>query len=825
TGPANRPGAPVERAESAEGEVPHRTPRRVGRFAIERRLGGGAMGVVYLAWQDHPRRQVALKLMRPDRFNPAMLRRFEVEAQLLGRLQHPGIARIYDAGTCDVGEGATPYVAMEYVAGVTLATWAQSHAEPRAILSMLARVADAVEHAHRKGVIHRDLKPANIVVDPDDAPRILDFGVSRAVDDDPTRRRQTAAGEFVGTLPYMSPEQIAGDPDALDTRSDVYALGVIAYELLAGRLPHDLDSTTLAEAVRLVTQDDPAPLGRLVPALRGDVETIVGKALAKEPDRRYQSAADLAADIRRWLDDEPILARPQTTGETLLRLARRNKALVAVSAASLIAVVLFAVGMAAKAVEASGQRDRAVEAERVSERRRLAAEAEAAIARSVSEFLSNMLVSADPEQSLGESLTVRDVVDAAAAGVDGAFPGQPSVESSVRGTLGATYRGLGLFEKAEHQLEQAARLATSAFGPDDPRTIAANRVLGMVLTDQGRFDEAESLLFDAVQRLEAQAPQDEPALILARSDLARLRTEQGRLDEAAEMFRTTADDATRVLGPDDPATLTALHNLATTKRIQGDYEGAEELTRTVLEARRRTLGPDHPQTLYSGNALAAVLQRRGKIDEAEPLYRDTLAARCRILGTDHPSTNTVRQNLATLLIENGRLGEAEPLVLEVLQSCRRSLGPRHPRTLMALNMHAYLLEDLGQLEEAERAYRDAVELASTIFDASAPEWYPPQSNLASLLQRLGRLDEASDRFSELVAKAQANLPENQLYRCVIENNAGDCLRQAGRLDEAAPLLEGSLARFEAVLGADHPRTVKARTRLEALRAAERGEGG
>lgn len=315
--------------------------QRIGSYTLIEEIGQGGMGVVYLAEQEHPRRKVALKLIQPGRTSASLLRRFEHEAEVLGRLQHPGIAQIYEAGTADTGHGPQPYFAMEFIEGRSLARYAEEQQlGTRARLELLARICDAVHHAHQKGIIHRDLKPGNILVTADGQPKVLDFGVARATDADlQTATLQTDIGQFIGTVPYMSPEQVSGDPAELDTRSDVYALGVIAYELLAGTPPYDLRQKMIHEAVRIIREETPAPLSSLNRVLRGDVETIVGKALEKEKERRYASANDLASDIRRYLADEPIVARPPSTVYQLRKFAKRNR--VATVAAAAVFVTLI----------------------------------------------------------------------------------------------------------------------------------------------------------------------------------------------------------------------------------------------------------------------------------------------------------------------------------------------------------------------------------------------------------------------------------------------------------------------------------------------------
>ena len=301
-------------------------PQQLGPFLVISQIGEGAMGVVYEAEQDRPRRHVALKVLRPGLLTPAMLRRFEHEYEFLGRLQHPGIAQVYQAGIANHGHGAQPYFAMELVRGRRLDEYARlRELSLRDRLALVAEIADAVQHAHHRGVIHRDLKPANILVTEQGAPKILDFGVARAAQAD-FESLQTVPGEIVGTMAYMSPEQVVGTSLELDTRSDVYALGVLLYELIAGRLPYDLSRKSLPEAVRVIRDDDPARLSAVTRAVPADVETIVSKALEKDKLRRYVSAAEMAEDIRRFLRDAPILARRPSASDQMQKVARRHKA-------------------------------------------------------------------------------------------------------------------------------------------------------------------------------------------------------------------------------------------------------------------------------------------------------------------------------------------------------------------------------------------------------------------------------------------------------------------------------------------------------------------
>ncbi len=471
-----------------------------------------------------------------------LLRRFEQESQALGRLQHPGIAQIYEAGTAKTALGSQPYFAMEFIEGQHLLHYAATR-QPgvRERLEIMARICEAVHHAHQRGLIHRDLKPGNILVDGSGQPKVLDFGVARVTDSDARATQRTDVGQMIGTLAYMSPEQVLADPLELDTRSDVYALGVILYELLAARLPYKLGHH-LHEAVHAIREEDPAPLSSVSRVYRGDIETIVGTALNKEKTRRYGSAADLAADIRRYLKDEPIVARPPTTTYQLRKFARRHKGLVGGLAAVFVVLVMGIVVSAWQATRATraeraamkerdratiaeektrDERDRALSAERsatsdrnramtaegaaVQERNRAIAEkqradSEAASAKAVNEFLQHDLLAqagasaqAAPGTSPDPDLKVRTALDRAATRIAGRFDAQPAVEASIRGTMGRTYRDLGLYPEAQVQLQRALDLRQRVQGADHPETLTAITELTNLLQLQGKYADAERL--------------------------------------------------------------------------------------------------------------------------------------------------------------------------------------------------------------------------------------------------------------------------------------------------------------------------------------------
>jgi serine/threonine protein kinase/Flp pilus assembly protein TadD len=715
-------------------------PAQIGRYRIISRLGEGGMGVVYLAEQDQPRRQVALKVLRTGaafHSQSSMWRRFVHEAEILARLHHPGIAQIYDAGVADTGAGPQPYYAMEYVPGEPLTRYATTRdLSTRQRLELMVLVCRAVQHAHLQGVIHRDLKPSNILVDEgsrdqenkdhgeaernrghssavshdspfprslDAVPKILDFGIARTTSDADADLQlttmATSQGQLLGTLPYMSPEQIAGRPAVADARSDVFALGVICFELIAGRLPHDLSSCSMLEAARIMRDEEPTSLTSISRVFRGDVATIVSTAMEKQPERRYQSAAALADDISRYLAGEPIAVRRDSVLYVMRKRLRRYRWAAAVALLFVTALTAFAVYATALATEQRALAESELEA-------RKAADHEARVAQAINTFLTDkLLAQADPKNEGNRDITLREVLDRAAVEIEGEFEGQPVVEADIRTTLGETYRNLGLLEEAETHFFRALELYHKALGPEHKDTLVAMVQIAHLYSGQGKFDEAERQYLEVLDLQRRVLGEMHPHTLTSMNNLAGILWRQGRFAEVEPLWLLVLEARRR--SPDVEAwrVATTLNNLGCLYNNLGRYDDSERMHGEALEIRRRDRGEEHPDTLQSIHNLAALYVATGRRDEAIELNRRNLSVRQRVLGDDHPDALFTTTNLGRDLSDSGQLEEAETLLTTAMERRTRVLGERHLDTLQTMFYRAQLHVRQGELAQTDELLR------------------------------------------------------------------------------------------------------------------------
>jgi non-specific serine/threonine protein kinase/serine/threonine-protein kinase len=664
------------------------------------------MGEVWLAEQTEPvRRQVALKVIKAGMDSAQVIARFEAERQALALMDHPTIATVFDGGTTPQGR---PYFAMEYVKGEPITAYCDRHLlSTRERLGLFMQICEGVQHAHQKGIIHRDLKPSNVLVTIQDdrpVPKIIDFGVAKATAQHLTDRSLfTELGVLIGTPEYMSPEQAEMGALDIDTRTDIYALGVLLYELLTGALPFDrkdLRQAGIAEIQRIIREREPprpstriTQLGpasteaaknrhteprRLASDLRGDLDWITMRALEKDRTRRYQTANALSADVRRHLNDEPVVAGPPSAAYRAGKFVRRHRFGVVAAATLVILLAAFAAAMAVQARLIARERDRA--------------NREAESARQVSEFLVRVFGSSDPNEAQGNTITGRELLDAGAARIETELREQPELQARLQEVMARAYVNLGLFQKAGLMADRSLQTRRRVLGPRHQDTLASINLRGVAAVQQGDIRVAE------------------------------------------ESFREAVEGSRAALGPDHPQVLKWSHNLAGLLALQGKYEEAESLQREVLEKRRQTLGGDHRETLQSLNNLASLLIEEGRLAEAEKCQREGLAGSRRALGGNHPETLTQAGNLGELLRLQRKYADAESYLREALTGSLQVLPAEHPDLANLRLQLGLLLNATARPEEAEVLLREAL--------TSAADRETVRSALAEALTKRKRFPEA-----------------------------------------------------------------------------------
>lgn len=639
-------------------------------------LGRGGMGIVYRARQIALGRPVALKLIRSAEFaTPAELVRFQNEAEAVARLDHPHIVPIYEVGQ----DQGLRFFSMKLVEGSSLdKKLAGFTSDFAAAARLTALAAEAVHHAHQRGVLHRDLKPANILLDRQGKPHVTDFGLARRID---AGADLTQSGLPMGTPAYMSPEQARGDKGALTTATDVHGLGSILYALLTGRAP--FTGSSLAETLDKVREAPAQPPSRLNRRVPRDLEVICLKCLEKDPERRYPSARALAEDLNRWLRAEPIHARPVNTATRTAMWCRRHPLPAALTGLLVLAVVIGLAGVTWKWREATMARD----------------ESEA-----INDFLVHkLLAQASPRfNPRGASLTVGELLDRTSASLGGVFEGRPAVEASIRRTLGSTYQALGLYEKAEPHFREAIKLDSRFRGEGDRQTLRDANLLAAMLDEVGRYGEAEPLLsgnLDQCTRL--LGPADRTTLE-AEHQLAMVLFHLQRLEDAERILRHCVEGQRTALGPDDEHTLRSINHLAQLLQDRGQLDEAYSLADEYERGVRCIWGINHPDNVTANASLARVRLSQGQLGMAERLYERAASEAERIFGAEHPRTFAAKGDYASLLQKNGKPREGARLLEGVWEASRRSRGPDDPETLKAGSRLARFKIDAGATEEARR---------------------------------------------------------------------------------------------------------------------------
>jgi serine/threonine protein kinase/tetratricopeptide (TPR) repeat protein len=774
-------------------------PKVIGHYHLLQKIGEGGMGEVWLAEQKEPvRRRVALKLVKAGMNTREVMARFESERQALALMEHPAIAKVYDAGSTSQG---APYFVMEYVAGVPITEYCDNHQlSIKERLELFMQVCEGVRHAHQKAVIHRDLKPSNILVmevDERAAPKIIDFGVAKALSQKLTLHTIfTSVGSLVGTPEYMSPEQALSSGEDVDTRTDVYSLGIIFYELLAGAPPIELRRVAFDEYLRRLREEDPpkpstkvrtqdaatsSELARrrqtepatLMKQIGGDLDSIALKALEKDRSRRYGSAGDFAADIARYLRHEAVLAVPPSAGYRARKFANRHRWGLVMSCA-------FAVVLTAAAV--------------ISIRQSLRANREAAVAEAVNDFLRNDLLAqasaatqSGPTTKPDPDLKVRTALDRAAAKIGGKFDRQPEVEAAIRDTIGRTYLDLGLYPEARKQLERALELYRRVWGSKNPKTLGALRGVGRAVYLQGQYPEAAALLSQALETQQQVLGPEHPDTLSLMHLLANTYYEQGKYAQSEASHKHILEVRQRVLGPEHRDTLASIRSLALVYYLEGKYDDSIALLTPLLETERRVLGPEHPDTLNSMNNLAMDYSQQRDYARAEALFSRTLEIRLRILGPEHSATLSSMHNLANLYLREGKYSQAEPLFTQTLETQRKILGSSHASTLMSMETLANTYASLNKYANAEALFAQTLEIQQRVLGPEHPDTLVTLSDFAFMYLREGKYSQAETYAVQALAAKRHTLGSDNADTMDSAGDLGLAYVSQGKFVESEPL--------------------------------------
>jgi serine/threonine protein kinase/Tfp pilus assembly protein PilF len=802
--------------------------QRLGPYRIERKLGTGGMGDVYLAERadDEYQQRVAIKLVRSGVYSPQVQSRLRMERQILARLQHPNIARLLDGGRAPDG---TPYLVMEYVEGEPIDAYCDRHRlDLPARLALVRTVCAAVHYAHQNLIVHRDLKPNNILITPDGVPKLLDFGIAKLLD---TRQSLhtlavTHMDYRVMTPAHASPEQVRGD--TITTASDIYVLGVLMYELLTGRRPFQIVGSRIQELEKIICEQAPlAPSAmvaktlhespglahdiaacrsttpaRLERDLRGDLDNIVLMAMRKDPARRYESAEQLAADLERHAQGQPVIATRDTWRYRTRKFIRRHALAVSAAAMGILTLAVFAVITL-------------VQAQRIAKERDIAA-AQQLRAEQVSSFLVELFELSDPSKSRGNQVTARELLDIGARRVSAGLEDQPETRATLLATIGRVYRSLGLYKDAIALQREALASRRKLFGPSHPEVAVAMAGLGDALREQGEFAEAEHYLTAALamqrELLGPTAVEIAPTLM----SLGQLAQQRGSLDAAKQFYEQGLDIYRhhRMLQRSEAASI--YNDLAGLSLQEGDYDGAAQLYKTALDIDRAALGQDHPQVAMHIQNLALTLHQQGRLDEAAPLYSQSVELLQRVLGEQHPHTLDALANFGNFLRRTGQLARAETILRDVLARNRAVRGDHHVYVGHDHVNLAHVLLDANRPAEAEREYRAGLE----IYAQTLPEQH---AYIAAALAGLGRAQlargnarDAEATLRKAVTMGVATLPPDSSPLTLAKAALGLALLELGARIEAASLLRESYPILTRTQGNDSSQTQRVKQALDAL---------
>ncbi len=823
-------------------------PMSITGYTIERAIGAGGMATVYEAMQHRPQRRVALKVMRRALTQTSAVQRFRFETETLASLRHPNIAQLYEVGASDDGHGvSTPYFAMEFVPdALTLTAYAsERQCALDEKLHLFLDVCNAVHHGHQLGVIHRDLKPGNVLVDTEGRCKVIDFGIARSTDPDSERLTMDAdSGHVIGTLNYMSPEQHKGRSDDLDIRTDIYSLGVLLYELACQRLPHDLSKSSLSEAARVVNEITPLRPGSIDPRLRGDLEAVILKALEPDRERRYQSVSALNADVQRFLNSEPVLARSAPMMYRLRRFARRHRGLVAGAGAVALALSIGFAATVRQAIIATNARNEAVTARNNEREQRVLAETREAELGQVVEFQEAQINLLDV-RAMGDSIrndlrerasdtavetdlsafyvvldeinfvdVARQAVDEQLLGrsreaIDEQFAEQPELRARLLFALAGTANDLGLFDRADDALTDALDIRESVLGDEHEDTLETIASLGALRMTQGRSEESITLLRRAAEGMAKTLGPEHSRTLNTRNNIALVMRKLGDNEGAERELKDLVETHRRLNGEDDPEAIAALHNLGLVYAMQSKNDEAYECWSEVTERYRRLREPDDPDLERVVSNLGRLLMFSSRYEEAEPYLRQTMDARRERLGEDHPATLSISNSYAALLRSLERFDEAENLLQSVIAGTRHAHGDEHESVFLAIADLGDVYASQGRYAESEATHREAYAGYAAATNPNTEIALIMLKNIGETLIWQERYTEGLALIDEAVAALREHHGENSSRLGYMLTERANALAALGRFPEAESAAIEAYENFLKWNGAEFDRTVYA----------------